>query len=61
MIFQRWRSQRDHTWAEENLSAYLDDELPLDHKARLERHLAECAECRQSLHTLKQKIGRAHV
>lgn len=57
MIFQRWRSQRDHTWAEENLSAYLDDELPLDHKARLERHLAECAECRQSLHTLKQTVA----
>ncbi len=57
MMFTRRRSRRDHTWAQENLSAYLDGEMPLDHKARLERHLAECAECRQSLHTLRQTVA----
>lgn len=57
MIFTGRRSRRDHTWAQENLSAYLDGELPLAHKARMERHLAECAECRQSLHTLRQTVA----
>jgi len=35
------------------LSGYLDGELPEDHKAAAEAHLAACAECRDELEVLK--------
>ncbi|MGH2487125.1 MAG: anti-sigma factor family protein, partial [Ktedonobacterales bacterium] len=33
----------------ERLSAYLDDELDTAERASLERHLAECEQCRAAL------------
>lgn len=36
----------------ELLSAYLDDELPVEERARVDRHLADCAACRNELESL---------
>ena len=33
----------------DRLSAYLDDELPVDGRAVVDRHLAQCAACRDEL------------
>ena len=38
---------------ENNLSAYLDGELPGRLRARIEAHLTECASCRAALEALK--------
>ena len=38
-------SHADHEWARENLQAHLAGGLPADERARLEAHLAVCAEC----------------
>ena len=39
----------EHNTCRENLSAYLDGELPQREKALLEAHLADCPECRAVL------------
>ena len=39
------------------LSAYIDGELAPAQKARVEAHLAECEECAQNLHTLRQTVS----
>lgn len=39
----------DHNTCRENLSAYLDGELPAREKALLEAHLADCPDCRAAL------------
>jgi len=44
----------EHQRVEEMLSAYLDGELSPKEQARAERHLAQCADCAQNLHTLRQ-------
>ncbi len=46
-------SQREHRYVRDRLSAYVDSELESADRARLERHLALCAECRTDLHTLR--------
>lgn len=45
----------------ELLSEYLDEELSLAERARVERHLQACVSCRDSLEGLRQVIGRAKV
>jgi anti-sigma factor RsiW len=39
------------------LSAYLDGELPSREKARVEKHLQECAACAEGLRTLRWTVG----
>ncbi len=46
-----------HRWVQENLSAYIDGELPAPEKARLEGHLDGCAECAYDLETLRQTVA----
>lgn len=43
----------DHKFCRDNLSAYLDNELPQAEKAALESHLAECPECSKELSELR--------
>ena len=45
-------------WTDQ-LSDYLDDELPEHERQAVERHLAECAECRQTLHDLQRVVAAA--
>lgn len=42
----------------EALSDYLDDELPVEARAAIDRHLAECEDCRLELESLR-RIARA--
>jgi anti-sigma factor RsiW len=54
----RARFERAHRWAPGQMSAYLDGELAENLRARMERHLGECAECRRLLASLKRTIER---
>lgn len=53
----------DHNTCRENLSAYLDSELPQREKALLEAHLADCPDCRAVLGQLGTVSGiiKKHV
>jgi len=47
----------EHNTCRENLSAYLDGELPAQEKALVEAHLADCPECRAILGQLGTVSG----
>jgi anti-sigma factor RsiW len=47
----------DHRWAPGRMSAYLDDELAARGRARMERHAAECPECRAVLLGLRRMLA----
>lgn len=53
----------EHNTCRENLSAFLDDELPREEKLSLESHLAACPDCRRELAELKQvsAVFRKHA
>ena len=51
---------REHRWAPRRMSDYLDDELAPAGRARLERHLGECAECRRLLAGLRRTLDGLH-
>jgi anti-sigma factor RsiW len=53
----RLRFMRDHRWTPGHVSAYLDGELASRARARLDRHVEECAECRGLLHSLRRMLG----
>ena len=42
------------------MSAYLDGDLALRGRARLDRHTTECAECRGVLRSLRRMLARLH-
>lgn len=42
------------------MSAYLDDELVTGARARLQRHVDECPECRGVLRSLARMLLRLH-
>jgi anti-sigma factor RsiW len=44
---------RDHRWAPERMSAYLDGELLARQRQRMERHVGECSVCRRLLGGLR--------
>lgn len=44
----------EHSYAQERLSPYLDEELPLDERRRVERHLGVCPECSCDLDNLRR-------
>ncbi|MFQ6059548.1 MAG: zf-HC2 domain-containing protein [Anaerolineae bacterium] len=47
----------EHQRIREMLSAYLDGELTPRDRARVERHLGECAACAEDLRTLRWTVG----
>ncbi len=51
-LFSRMRFRLDHAWTPPNSSPYLDGELSRTQRARLERHIEECPECRELLRAL---------
>jgi anti-sigma factor RsiW len=57
-ISERDRFERDHRWVPDQMSAYLDQDLPAGALARIEHHLGECSECRKLLASLKRMIDR---
>ena len=44
----------EHSYTQERLSPYLDEELPLEERRRVERHLGICSECRCDLDNLRR-------
>lgn len=56
-LWHQLRFRRDHRWTPSHMSTYLDDELPMQARARLERHTAECPECRGVLDDLRRLIA----
>jgi len=54
------RFGRDHKWARESMSDYLDDGLATTGRARMERHLGECADCRRLLAGLRAVVDGLH-
>jgi anti-sigma factor RsiW len=59
-LISRLRFRRDHRWAPDRISAYLDGDLAARPRGRLERHLGECHECRRLLGGLSQVIDALH-
>jgi hypothetical protein len=51
------RFRRDHRWSPRHMSAYLDQDLSARGRARLERHTAECLDCRGVLGDLRQMLA----
>ncbi len=49
-------AKTEHTYFEERLSAYLDDELLPQEQAAVEEHLATCEACQWDLDTLRQTV-----
>jgi hypothetical protein len=47
------------TWTD-RLSAYLDDELSPAERLEMERHLLDCAACREALEDLRDVVAAAH-
>jgi len=54
------RFERDHQWAPARMSGYLDGDLAGRARARMERHLAECQDCRRLLAGLRAVVGALH-
>jgi anti-sigma factor RsiW len=46
-----------HGRVTENMSAYLDGELPAEEKSAFEKHLAGCIQCRTNLERFRATIG----
>ncbi len=49
--------QVEHGFCLENLSAYIDEQVNPRERARIDRHLAECAECRATLAELRATVA----
>jgi len=52
-LWHELRFRRDHRWTPPHMSAYLDSDLRMQARARLEHHTAECPECRSVLGELR--------
>jgi len=59
-LLDRQRFNRDHRWAPDRMSDYLDGELSRTLRARMERHLGECHECRRLLEGLRRTLSALH-
>jgi anti-sigma factor RsiW len=56
-LWHELRFRRDHRWTPLHMSAYLDHDLSAWARARLQRHTAECHECRGVLDDLRRMLG----
>ena len=59
-LSDRARFDRDHQWAPKNMSGYLDGDVVARARARMERHLGECGECRRLLAGLRAVVDGLH-
>ena len=55
-LSDRARFERDHQWAPEHMSGFLDGDLTARARTRMERHLAECGDCRRLLAGLRAVV-----
>jgi anti-sigma factor RsiW len=56
-LWHELRFRRDHRWTPSHMSAYLDSDLRSRARARLERHTAQCPECRSILEDLRHMLA----
>jgi hypothetical protein len=56
-MFDRDNAAMSHAWVEERLSEYIDNRLAALERARLERHLRDCARCQSRLASLRWTIS----
>jgi anti-sigma factor RsiW len=59
-FLSRLRFWRDHRWAPNHMSAYLDGELTARRRGRMKRHVGECRECRRLIAGLSAVIEALH-
>jgi anti-sigma factor RsiW len=59
-VLHRARFRMDHSWAPRRMSDYLDSELSPGRRARMERHVGECEECRRLLAGLRAMLDALH-
>ncbi len=59
-LSDRARFERDHQWAPEHMSGYLDGDLAARARPRMEHHHAECGDCRRQLAGLLAVLGGLH-
>ena len=57
-FLSRPRFWRDHRWAPDHMSDYLDGDLAATGRTRMERHVGECRECHTVLSELRLMIER---
>ena len=57
-FLSRPRFWRDHRWAPDHMSEYLDGDLAARGRERMERHVGECRDCRTVLAELRLMIDR---
>jgi anti-sigma factor RsiW len=55
-LWHKLRFRLDHRWTPPHMSAYLDSELPGRARNRLERHTAQCPQCRSVLDDLRDML-----
>jgi anti-sigma factor RsiW len=55
-LWHELRFRRDHRWTPPHMSAYLDSDLRTQARARVQRHTAECPECRSVLDSLRRML-----
>ncbi len=56
-LWNELRFRRDHRWTPPHLSGYIDADLSARGRARLERHVAQCPECRKLVDDLRHLLG----
>jgi anti-sigma factor RsiW len=59
-FIHRLRFRLDHRWAPGRMSAYLDAELGQSGRARMDRHTAECPQCRRLIASLRRMLSALH-
>ena len=57
-LLYRVRFRRDHGWAPDHMSEYVDGELAPLGRARMERHVRDCPECHRILAGLLSLVDR---
>jgi predicted anti-sigma-YlaC factor YlaD len=53
---QRRRFMREHRWTHARLSEYLDQDMGVADRTRVEAHVGICSQCRRVLATLRRTI-----
>lgn len=51
------RFMREHRWTHSHLSEYVDAELAVTERERLEAHVGICPQCHRVLATLRRTLG----
>jgi anti-sigma factor RsiW len=46
----------DHQWSQQHLSHYVDGELPLRARRRLDRHARDCVECGRGIRAMRALV-----